>query len=174
MVAQHLCSARHTALVATCLTDDGGRLTSDGTLVDRGESLDYLTVGRYNIAGVAYKLVALLQRRAADGLDSAVYIELCRHLLACLAQAVGLSLATCLGYCLCKVGKQQCDEEDEQYPCVVCERALLAAECGINRYGQHDGGANLHREHDRVLYHLPRVKLNKRLLDARYYLFFFK
>ena len=129
MVAKHFCSTRHTAFVATCLADYRGRLTSDGTLVDRGKSLYNLAIGWYHITGITYKLVTLLQQRTAHGLDITVHIELCRCLLACLAQTVCLSLTTCFGNCLCKVCKQQGYEENKQNPCVVGERALRAAEC---------------------------------------------
>ena len=174
MVAKHLGSTRHTALVTTRLADDRGRLSRDSALVDRGQSLHNLAIGRYHITRIANKLIALLQRRTADGLDSTVHKEFGRCLLACLAQAVGLRLATSLSNGLRKIGKQQGDEKDKKYPDVVSKRALLVAERRIEGHWQHDGGANLHREHDWVLDHLPWVKLHKRLLNAFYNLFFLK
>ena len=52
------------APIAAALADDRRALAGDGALVDRGDALDHLAVGRDDLAGLDEHVVALAQRGA--------------------------------------------------------------------------------------------------------------
>ena len=67
-VGQHLRAAGHGRAVAAGLADDRRGLAGDRRLVDRGDALDHLAVGRDGVAGLDQDDVADLEARAGDQL----------------------------------------------------------------------------------------------------------
>ena len=108
LVGQHARAAGDRRAVAAGLADDGRRLAGDGRLVDRGDALDDLAVGRDHLAGRHDDDV--VDRSAATRAPArvaAVRQPAVGHRLgAGLAQRRGLRLAAPLGHRLGEVGEQ--------------------------------------------------------------------
>ncbi len=105
-VGQHARAAGDARPVAARLADHGRGLAGDGRLVDAGDALDDLAVGRDQVARLADDAVALAQVGRGYGLLAAVD-ELARHRRgAGLPQGVGLGLAAALGERLGEVREQ--------------------------------------------------------------------
>src|SRR6266536_2313530 len=61
-------TTRHRALVAAALPDDRRALAGDRAVVDRGDALDHLAIGRDEVSGLDVHVVALPERGRGDGL----------------------------------------------------------------------------------------------------------
>ena len=108
-VGQHLRAAGDRRAVAAGLADDRRGLAGDRRLVDRGDALDHLAVGRDGVAGLDQHDVADLQAGAGDQLVVAAVgpgQQLGLRLGARAPQRIGLRLAAALGDRLGEVGEQ--------------------------------------------------------------------
>ena len=65
-VGQHARAAGHGGEIAARFADDRRRLAGDGALVDRGDALDHLAVGRDGVVGLDQHHVALAQILGLD------------------------------------------------------------------------------------------------------------
>ena len=168
-IGQHLRAAGHRRAVAAGLTDDGGRLAGDGRLVDRGDALDDLAVGRDEIAGLDQHDVADLQAGAGDEL---VVLGIRRlqqlglRLGALAPQRIGLRLAAALGNGLREVGEQNRQPQPQD----DLEREAKVAAPRDQITNEEDGGQDrddLEHEHDRVLDQRARIELDECRADRR-------
>ena len=117
-------------VVAAGLADHRGALAGDGTLVDRGDPLDDLAVGRDHLPGLDDDVVAGAELRRGDdlaGVHPEAVEAIGRRVLPGGPQAVGLGLAARLGQRLGEVGEQDGEQQQEG------QRRLVDDQAGARR-----------------------------------------
>ena len=133
---EHARAAGDAGAVAARLADHGRRLAGHGRLVDRGDALDDLAVGRDHVARLADDAVAGAQiGRRARLLDVAGAEQARDRGRARLAQALGLGLAAALGERLGEVGEQhgqpQPDRDLEPRTATAWPWAMSTTSCPV-------------------------------------------
>ena len=168
-VGKHLRAAGDRGSVAAGFTDHRCRLAGDRRLVDGGDTLDHLAVGRDVVAGFDEDDIADLQAGARDelvvlGVRGAEQFGL--RLGALASERIGLGLAATLGDGLGEVGKQH----REPQPHDDLELESDAAGPGQQITHQDDGrehGDDLEHENHRVLNQGARIELGESRGDSR-------
>ena len=107
---KHACAAGHRAAIPAALADDGRALARDGAFVDRGHAFDHFAIAGM-VSPASTSTTSSLRsdagrRRRKAGAVAWARQFLGRDVAACLAQRVGLRLATPFGHRFGEVGEQ--------------------------------------------------------------------
>ncbi len=162
LVRYHARARGHRRSVAARLADHRRALAGDGGLVDAGDALDHLAVGRDEIAGLDQHDIADAERAGGDGLDRIALEALGVEFGLGGAQARRLRLAAALGQGFGEGAEQHGQPQPDDELQLEADRQAVMADDQQHGQQRRDAGGD---EHHRIAHELRRRKLEEGLAD---------